>query len=113
MIAALLSKFQGYQPAHREITAKAQQTAYCVFFDLSIGQSPEPFCDDITQSRCRLWEMPRLLKGNRGILWNVIAMVFPADFEAGLGMVADRAGFGGLGAHHPGDLFAPDPAVRI
>ena len=40
-------------------------------------------------------------------------MVFPADFEAGLGMVADRAGFGGLGAHHPGDLFAPDLAVRI
>ena len=66
-----------------------------------------------------------------------ISIVILADFKAGLGMVADGAGFGSLGTHHqvtaaaalhflaiclaagqqgirhPGNLFAPDLAVRI
>ena len=129
MISALLSKFQGYQPVHREV--------YCVFFDHTIRQSPKPFRDDITQLRRRLREIPRLPEEIGAFFVEGISIVILADFKTGLGMVADGAGFGSLGTHqqtaaaaalhflalclavgqqgirHPGDLFAPDLAVRI
>ena len=108
-----------------------------MFFDHTIRQSPKPFRDDITQLRRRLWEIPRLPEEIGAFFVEGISIVILADFKAGLGMVADGAGFGSLGTHHqvtavaalhflarclavgqqgirhPGDLFAPDLAVRI